>query len=35
MTFMEELLNHNSTEILRVKNQRLWISKIDLDYAVD
>ena len=33
MPNMEELINQISTEITRVPNERLWISKIDLEYA--
>ena len=33
MTNMEELLNQISTELTRGQNERLWISKIELEYA--
>ena len=33
MPNMEDLLNQISTEITRVQNELLWISKIDLEYA--
>ena len=31
----EAVLNQMSTEIIRVQNEPLWISKIDLEYAYD
>ena len=33
MPKMEELLNQKSTELTKVQNEPLWISKIDLEYA--
>ena len=33
MPFMEELLCHLSTKILRVQNEPLLISSIDLEYG--
>ena len=33
MPIMEELLNQLSTQIKKVQNELLWISKIDLEYT--